>query len=309
MNEEKEDFRSGMVAIIGRPNVGKSTLLNYILKEKVAIVSSIPQTTRHRIKGIYNDERGQIVFLDTPGLHVPKDMLGKRMNWAAKETIKDADCIIHLVDTSEATGVEEELVVNALKRVKKPVILGLNKIDLKGKYVDEYIALWEKVKGKPVTEFRNFILLPLSGKTGYYIDKLLGVIFEHLPKGPALYPEDILSDVPQKLAVGDIIREKLFWMMRQEIPHSLEVVVNEIKQKKNNILYVSAEIFIERESQKSIVIGKKGEVLKKVGTLAREELEGLLGKKVFLDLYVRLERKWRENESLLTELGHDFESF
>ena len=303
---QQKDFRSGMAAIVGRPNVGKSTLLNYILEEKVAIVSSIPQTTRHQIRGIYNGERGQIVFLDTPGLHLPKDALGKHMNASARETLKDADCIIHLVDSSEPTGEEEEIVADSLKKIKKPIILGLNKIDLKGKYVDEYIALWERAGGKPATELENFTILPLSAKSGYHIPKLLDFVFESLPKGPALYPADIISDVPQKLAVSDIIREKLFWAMRQEIPHSIAVLVNEIKPKKKNVSYISAEILIERESQKKIIIGKNGEVLKKVGTLARKDLEGLFEGKVFLDLYVRVAPKWRQNEAVLQELGHVF---
>ena len=306
MAQENESFRCGMVSIIGRPNVGKSTLLNCILEEKVAIVSIVPQTTRHQIKGIYNDKRGQIIFVDTPGVHHSKDNLGRLMNTLSEDTAQQTDCIIHLVDTSEATGREEEMVVRRLKDIRVPIIVGLNKIDLKGKYVDQYIELWEKIKGQPIQAISSLVLLPLSGKTGFHIDKLLEILFELLPQGPALYPQDTLCDFPQKLALADIIREKLFWLMREEIPHSLAVLVEEMTPRKKGLVYIKAQILVERKSQKEIVIGKKGQILKKVGTLARGELEELLGKKVFLDLEVRLEENWRDNNSILQELGYNY---
>ena len=298
-----EDFRCGMVSIVGRPNVGKSTLLNTILNEKVTIVSKVPQTTRWQMRGMYNDERGQIVFIDTPGLYLGKDKLDQMLTRTAFSTTQEADCVIHLIDTSEPTGKEEEAVVQRLLRVSAPIILGLNKIDLKGKFLPEYISLWESLKGKPVQDMERFVLLPLSGKTHTNIDQLLDILFDLLPQGPALYPRDVICDIPQKMAISDIIREKFLNVMREEIPHSLAVAVEAIQPKKNKVAYISALVFVERESQKEIVIGKNGDVLKKVGTLARQELEGLLEGKVFLDLHVKVQKKWRDDSSFLEEMG------
>ena len=298
-----DDFRCGMVTIVGRPNVGKSTLLNTIVGEKVAIVSKIPQTTRHPIRGIYNDERGQIVFTDTPGLYMGRDRLDQLLIKAAFSSTQDVDCVIHLVDTSEPTGKEESEVVKRLSTVKVPIILGLNKIDLKGKYLPEYIALWEKAKGKPIQQIERFVLLPLSGKTKKNIDKLLDLLFEFVPVGPALYPLDIVSDVPQRIAISDIIREKYLCIMREEVPHSIAVSVDIIQPKKNNILYIGALIYVERESQREIVIGRKAEVLKKVGSEARQELEVLLNSKIFLDLQVKTKKNWRDDSFFLEDLG------
>jgi len=202
--------RCGMVSIIGRPNVGKSTLLNQIIGEKVAIVSRVPQTTRNQVRGMYNDERGQIIFIDTPGLHLGKDKLDKFMNNTASGTIVDADCIIYLVDTSRLTGEEEEKIAGKVKNVKVPVILGLNKIDLKRRNVPQYIALWERIKGQPVSAMKNFTLLPLSGFKGTNVEKLLDILFEYMPEGPLLYPTDIICDVPQKVVVADIITPTFF---------------------------------------------------------------------------------------------------
>lgn len=300
-----KDARCGIVSIVGRPNVGKSTLLNRILEEKVAIVSNVPQTTRTQIRGIYNDERGQIVFIDTPGLRLGKDKMDQFLIKASFGTLRDVDCVIHLTDVTEPTGEEEEEVVSRLRTLNVPVILGLNKVDLKPKYVHEYIGLWEKTKGIPVTEMKNFTILPLSGKDGTNIDKLLEIIFSYLPQGPALYPQDTIADIPQKVTISDIIREKLFHVMREEIPHSLAVVVEDVLPRRRKVLHISAVILVERESQKEIVIGKKGSILKKVGTLARQELEDILERKIFLDLYVKTQKKWRNDVSLLQEMGYD----
>ncbi|HLD70000.1 MAG TPA: GTPase Era [Candidatus Omnitrophota bacterium] len=307
MEEEQavttDNFRCGMVSIVGRPNVGKSTLLNTILNEKVTIVSKVPQTTRRQMRGIYNDERGQIIFIDTPGLYLGKDKLDQLLMKTAFSTTQDVDCVIHLVDTSEPTGMEERAVVQRLSRVLVPIILGLNKIDLKGKFLPEYISLWESLKGKSVQEMERFVLLPLSGKDRTNIERLLEILFDFLPKGPALYPTDTICDIPRKIAIADIIREKFLNVMREEIPHSLAVVVETLQLKRNRLVYISALIYVERESQKEIVIGKNGDVLKKIGTLARQELEELLGGKVFLDLRVKLQKKWRDDLSFLHEMG------
>lgn len=301
----KAKTRSGMASIVGRPNVGKSTLLNALVGEKVAIVSNVPQTTRNQVRGIYTDERGQIVFVDTPGLHMPKDKLSQFMQRSAYTTTDETDCVIHLVDVSEPTGEEEEMIVKRLAQLKIPVILGLNKVDLTDKFVPEYIELWEGVKGCPVTEFKDFSMVPLSGKTGTNVGKLLDILYDSLPEGEPLYPPDAVTDIPQKMAIADIVREKLFGLLRQEIPHAVGVVIEEIERRKKDTVYIRAVILVETDSQKSIVIGKKGETLKEVGKLARQELEELLEAKVFVELFVKSKKNWRDDISLLQEMGYD----
>lgn len=300
--------KSGMVSIVGRPNVGKSTLVNAILGEKVTIVSPVPQTTRQQIRGIYTDERGQIVFIDTPGLHLGSDKLDKFMNKASVNTIDDVDVIIHLVDANDRIGAEERHVINQLKKTKKTIIVGFNKVDLsKGKYIPDYIKLWEELAGKPINELTNLILVPLSALKKTNLDKLLDLLFEHLPEGELLYPEDVITDFPQRLAMADLIREKLFLIMREEVPHSIAVKVEHVQPRKGNILHVSALIFVERDSQKEIVIGKAGSILKKIGTEARADLEELLESKIFLELVVKVRSDWRDDNESLEEMGYTFE--
>jgi len=296
--------KCGMVSIVGRPNTGKSTLLNALVGEKVAIVSKVPQTTRNQIRGIYTDERGQIIFIDTPGLHVGRDKLDRFMNDAADMGARDADCLIHLVDTMDRVGGDEEEIVRRLVKVSLPVILGLNKADKNAKYMNDYIQLWERVAGKPVTAMKNFTLMPLSGKTGLHIEELYQAIFDYLPAGPILYPEDTVCDIPRKMAVADIIREKLLRILKDEVPHAVGVSVESFRAVKGNTFRIEAVIFVERDTQKRIVIGAKGENLKRVGTLAREELEVLLEKTVYLNLFVKVRKDWRDNNQLLTEMGY-----
>ena len=299
-----DNKRCGIVAIVGRTNVGKSTLLNYILGKKVAIVSRIPQTTRNIIRGILNEKRGQIVFVDTPGLHKPKHRLGKYMNILAEEQARGADIILHLVDSSENVGEEEEMIVNYLNPLRVLVILVLNKIDLGGKFIPEYLNLWQAKKAKPIQELTDSLLvIPVSALKGSNVDKLLEVLFSHLPPGPQLYPEEIISDFPQRLAYADIIREKLFECMRQEVPHSIAVLVDEVIERSDKLTYIRADIFVERDSQKAIVIGDKGQIVKKVGSLARGELEQLLGKKVYLELNAKVKENWRQDQEFLRQMG------
>ncbi len=302
-----EIFHCGQVSIVGRPNVGKSTLLNFLLGEKVAIVSQVPQTTRNRIRGIYQDKRGQIVFVDTPGLYKGKDALDKLLMKAVLGSIPEADGIIHLVDANESVGWEEERLVENLKDVRVPVVLGLNKIDLKGRYIPKYISLWERVKGQSVQDMKSLVLLPLSGKTGFNQDKLLEILFGFLPEGPALYPPDTISDLPQKIAISDIIREKLLFLLKEEVPHAIATAVETMQHRHRKLIYISAVIYVGRESQKEIVIGKQGQFLKKVGVLARKELEELLESQVFLDLHVKLKKGWRDNPSFLKEIGYGYD--
>ena len=300
-------FKSGMVAIVGRPNVGKSTLLNAILGEKVSIVSNVPQTTRHQIRGIHTDERGQIVFIDTPGIHVGKDKLDKYMNRASFGSIDSVEAVIHMVDASEKTGMEEERVISHLNKCGKPIIVCLNKIDItKGKFVPEYIQLWERLRGIPMTQMKDLTLFPLSALKGTNVKKLVDLLFEQMPEGPFLYDKDIITDFPRRMAMADLIREKLFRLMREEIPHSIAVIIEGVQPKKGDVLHIRAAILVERESQKEIVIGKAGAILKQVGSEARKDLEDLVDGKVFLELFVKSSSNWREDYSTLEDMGFVF---
>jgi GTP-binding protein Era len=300
-------LKSGMVAIVGRPNVGKSTLLNAILGEKVSIVSNVPQTTRHQIRGIHTDERGQIVFIDTPGLHTGRDKLDKYMNRASLGSIDGVDAVIHMVDASEKTGQEEQHVISRLNKCGKPIIVGLNKIDItKGKFVPEYIKLWEETCGVPMTEMKDLILFPISALKGTNVKKLVDLLFEQMPQGPLLYPEDTITDFPKRMAMADLIREKLFLLMREEIPHSIAVVIEGVQPKRGKVLHIRAAILVERESQKEIVIGRGGAILKQVGSEARKDLEELVDSKVFLELFVKSSSNWREDYSTLEDMGYVF---
>ncbi|MBP9853353.1 MAG: GTPase Era [Candidatus Omnitrophica bacterium] len=305
MKESKLKPKFGMVSIVGRPNVGKSTLLNKIVGEKIAIVSKVPQTTRNQIRGMYNDHRGQIVFIDTPGYHPGGDNLGRYMNSAAASTMDHVDCLIYLVDPSRRIGKEEENMAEKIKNVKIPVILGLNKVDIRKTPLDEYIRFYEKVVGKPITEMTNISLVALSGEKGINIDKLLDVIFEYLPEGIPMYDNDVITDLPQKMAIADIIREKFLMTLKEELPHSIGVFIEQMLPSKGNTIHIKALIYVERPTQKEIVIGKNGEILKNVGTLARADLEQLLEKKVFLETYVKVSKRWRDDISILQELGYD----
>ena len=305
MNDREIKLHYGVVAIVGRPNTGKSTLLNRILEEKVAIVSKIPQTTRYKIKGIYTDQRGQIVFIDTPGMHIPRHQMGKYMLRQINDAIEGCDLIIHLVDATKRLGEEERLVIDKLKESKVLIILGLNKIDISPKFLDDYIKAWESTKGKKVTDLTESLkLIPLSALSGTNVDKLIEIIFENLPVGEMLYPKDMLTDLPERLALADIIREKLFELLRKELPHSLAVYIEEIKPRSNKLIYIRAIILIERKSQKSIIIGKHGELLKQVGLRSREEIENLLEKKVFLETFVKVKNNWRQDPQTLKQLGY-----
>ncbi len=305
MNEKSAPFKSGIVSIVGRPNTGKSTLLNKIVGEKIAIVSKIPQTTRNQIRGMYNDQRGQIVFIDTPGFHFETDNLDRFMNSAVTSTIDGVDCLIYLVDPTRRIGQEEENIAAKVKDAKVPLILGLNKIDMKSARPDVYIEFWEKIMGKPVQEMDNVALVALSGEKGTNVDKLIDVIFEFLPEGAPLYDTDTITDLPQKMAIADIIREKFLMKLRQELPHAIGIFIEEMRPIKGNTMYVKALVYVETASQKEIVIGKNGQTLKAVGTAARADLEQLLEQKVFLEFFVKANKHWRDDIGILQELGYD----
>lgn len=300
-------LKCGFVSIIGRPNTGKSTLLNQLVGEKVAIVSPVPQTTRTTVRGILTDERGQIVFVDTPGWHVGRDGLDRFMNHSSRNSLDGVDVVVYVVDTSKPVGEEEHHIVSRLKSVKVPVVMALNKIDLKGEFIYQYIALWEEAKGRPIDQLEDFVMIPLSGRNAIQTDKLTEILFGLLPEGPFFYEPDIISDMPQRQLAGDIIREKLFLLTREELPHSIAVVVEEMRPVKGKTTRIRAVIYVERDSQKEIVIGARGQMLKKVGTMAREDLETLLETKVFLELHVKAQKNWRDDQGMLADMGYVFD--
>ncbi len=296
---EKTNFRSGFVAVIGRPNAGKSTLLNTLLGQKVLIISDKPQTTRNRIQCIITEERGQVIFFDTPGIHKPQHRLGEYMVTAAKSALRGVDFAVYVVDASVSLGSGDEYVMEIIKESGIPCILALNKIDLLSK--DEIL-----LKIAEFTRMVNFReVIPISALKADNTAKLMDLIFEALPAGPMYYPEDEVTDQPERFVVAELIREKLLHLTREEVPHSLAVIVEQMQEKKS-LIKIGAVILVERDSQKGIVIGKNGSVLKEVGRQSREEIENLLGSKVFLELYVKVRKDWRNQHAHLKELGYDF---
>lgn len=289
-------FKSGFVGLWGQPNVGKSTLLNRILGQKVAIVSSKPQTTRKRIKGILHQDNAQIVFIDTPGLHVPQDGLGKFMLEEAKEALVGLDLLCYLADPF--TNVTEAVqYLSLLESFSEPVFLVVNKKDLVSeKKVEEVIQSFEKS-----FPFRE--KMSVSSLTGEGIPELVNKIIQYLPEGPLYYDGDVVSDSFERDIVAEIIREKIWWSTFEEVPYGVEVRVEEFKEKEK-VLYIRATIYVEKESHKGILIGEGGKTLKKIGQSAREEIEAQWGRKVFLDLWVKVEKNWRKRENILRRWGY-----
>lgn len=295
-----EKFRSGFVAIIGRPNVGKSTLLNCILGEKLVITSDKPQTTRNRIQGIHNVEGGQIVFIDTPGIHKAQSRLNRYMVDQVGAALEGVDVVLFLVDATGKPAQQFELLQDRLGRIHGPVILIVNKIDLISR---EQLIL----KIGEYAKLHNFReIVPISAGKGEGVYRLDKLILPLLPEGPAYFPDDILTDAPERFVVAEIIREKVFRHTGDEIPYAVAVNVEEFDEGEDGgLIRISAVISVERETQKGIVIGKKGALLKTVGTLARKEIEQLLGAKVFLELFVRVRKDWTGNKNMMRELGYE----
>lgn len=306
-----EAFKSGFVSIIGRPNVGKSTLMNRIIGEKIAITSRKPQTTRGRIQTVFHDERGQIIFLDTPGIHKAKNKLGQYMVETATESIGDADLVLWLVDASETLrspasgdekkpfiGKRDRAVAEMLKKNRNPVILVLNKVDAIRK--DELLTVIDNYK-----DVMSFVeIVPLSAKTGENVDELINTLFAHLPEGPMYFDEDTLTDQPVRDIVAEMVREKALRLLSDEIPHGLAVVVDSLKKRGERSLYdIEMTIVCEKESHKGIVIGKQGAMLKKIGSKARPDIEKLLDAKVNLKLWVKVRKDWRDSEAQLRNFG------
>ncbi len=298
--EEKKDFKSGFVAIIGRPNVGKSTLMNKLIGQKIAITSSKPQTTRNRIRTVYTDEeRGQIVFLDTPGLMKPKNKLGEYMVNAAGSTMSDADLILYIIEPSAKIGAGDKDILRRLDNAMCPVFLLINKTDTIKK--EEILAIIDAYSKE-----RKFDeVIPLSALKGKNTDVLLDEIFKYLPEGPMFYDEDTVTDMTEREIVAEMIREKALYVLKEEVPHGIAVSIDAMKDRKDKELTdIEATIICERDSHKGIIIGKKGAMLKRIGTDARYEIEKFLGRKVNLSLFVKVKKDWRESDYLVENFGY-----
>ena len=296
----KEDFKSGFAAIIGRPNVGKSTLMNHLIGQKIAITSRKPQTTRNRIQTVYTSERGQIVFLDTPGIHKAKNKLGEYMVNVAQRTFQDADVILWLVEASDYIGAGERHIAQQLKRTKLPVILVMNKVDrVEKKEIPGYIEAYRKI-----LDFAEIV--PVSALRSVNLDTLLDCIFKYLPYGPQFYDEDTVTDQPQRHIVAEMIREKALRCLEEEIPHGIAVTIEQMKERpEGGLVDIEATIICERDSHKGIIIGKQGAMLKKIGSQARTEIEKMLEEKVNLKLWVKVKKDWRDSDFLIKNFGYD----
>jgi GTPase len=292
-------FRSGFAAIIGRPNVGKSTLLNRILGEKVVITSDKPQTTRNRVQGIHNLPDAQVVFIDTPGIHQARSRLNRYMMEAAVSSVKGVDVVLFLVDATALSAGRDELLLEVLGGIGVPVMLVINKIDLvrKDKLLEGIASL------SALHPFREIV--PVSAVTGDGVDLLVKLVSDLLPEGSPYFPDDILTDLPERFIVAEMIREKVFRLTRDEIPYSTAVAIESFKEREDGLISISAVIIVEKESQKGIIIGKKGDMLKKIGTSARSEIEKLLDTRIYLELFVKVSRDWREDRRMLRELGYE----
>ena len=299
-NTDTKEFKSGFVTLIGRPNVGKSTLMNHLIGQKIAITSEKPQTTRNRIQTVYTDERGQIIFLDTPGIHKAKNKLGEYMVDVAEKTLKEVDVILWLVEPSNFIGAGERHIAEILEKVNAPVLLIINKTDTVEKdKILEFIDTYRKL-------FQFAEIIPCSALRHQNTDDIIPSIFKYLPYGPQFYDEDTITDQPMRQIVAEIIREKALYALNEEIPHGIAVVIDQMKDRPNGkIVDIDATIICERDSHKGIIIGKQGAMLKKIGSNARYELEQMLEQKVNLKLWVKVKKDWRDSDFLVKNFGYD----
>ena len=299
-NTDTKEFKSGFVTLIGRPNVGKSTLMNHLIGQKIAITSEKPQTTRNRIQTVYTDERGQIIFLDTPDIHKAKNKLGEYMVNVAENTLKEVDVILWLVEPTTFIGAGERHIAEQLSKIKTPVILVINKIDtVKSKEeILTFIAAY-----KDILNFAEII--PVSALKEMNIEDVKSSIFKYLPAGPQFYDEDTVTDQPMRQIAAELIREKALRMLDDEIPHGIAVVIDQMKERSNGIIDVDATIVCERDSHKGIIIGKGGSMLKRIGTAARMEIENLMDTKVNLKLWVKVRREWRDSDMYMKNYGYN----
>ena len=293
----KNDFKSGFVTLIGRPNVGKSTLMNYLIGKKIAITSNKPQTTRNRIQTVLTTDEGQIVFVDTPGIHKAKNKLGEYMVNVAEKTLNEVDVVLWLVEPTTFIGAGEQHIAKQLQRVKTPVILVINKVDsVKREEILPAIAAY-----KDIYDFADIV--PVSARSGDNTDELLRVIMKYLPYGPQFYDEDTVTDQPERQIVAELIREKALHSLQDEIPHGIAVAIDRMKMQ-NKVMHIDATIICERDSHKGIIIGKQGSMLKKIGSTARYEIERMLDCKVNLKLWVKVKKDWRDSEFLMKNFGY-----
>ena len=291
------DFKSGFVTLIGRPNVGKSTLMNYLIGQKIAITSNKPQTTRNRIQTVLTTDEGQIVFVDTPGIHKAKNKLGEYMVNVAEKTLNEVDVVLWLVEPTTFIGAGEQHIAKQLQRVKTPVILVINKVDsVKREEILPAIAAY-----KDIYDFADIV--PVSARSGDNTDELLRVIMKYLPYGPQFYDEDTVTDQPERQIVAELIREKALHSLQDEIPHGIAVAIDRMKMQ-NKVMHIDATIICERDSHKGIIIGKQGSMLKKIGSTARYEIERMLDCKVNLKLWVKVKKDWRDSEFLMKNFGY-----
>lgn len=297
MNSGK-GFKSGFVAVVGRPNVGKSTLINALIDDKIVIVSDKAQTTRNRIVCVYTDEKKQIVFMDTPGIHKPKHKLGEFMVDQAVDSLREVEAVLFVVAANEKRGPGDNFVIEQLKKVNVPVFLIVNKIDTMEKQdLLEAIVSYEN-------SYPFEAIVPISAKEKDNIEEVVNLLEKHLPEGPKYFPDDMITDQPERLIISDIVREKILLQTHDEIPHAIAVDVDEMKTRDDGTTYVRATIYVERDSQKGIIIGKQGAMLKTIGRQARGDVERLLATKVFLDLWVKVKKDWRNKSGVLSELGY-----
>ncbi|MBM7554732.1 GTPase Era [Thalassobacillus pellis] len=295
----EQTFKSGFIAIIGRPNVGKSTFMNRVIGQKIAIMSDKPQTTRNKIQGVWTTDDAQIVFIDTPGIHKPKHKLGDFMVKVAEHSLNEVDAIMFMINAEEGYGRGDQFILDRLENVNKPVFLIINKLDRV--HPDDLLPLIDQYREK--YDFAEII--PISALEGNNVSHLMDVLKAQLPEGPQYYPEDQVTDHPERFIISEMIREKALHLTREEVPHSIAVVIDGIEHReKKETVYIQATIVVERSSQKGIIIGKQGKMLKEIGQRAREDIETLLGTKVFLDLWVKVQKDWRNKQLQLSEFGY-----
>ncbi|MEG0255671.1 MAG: GTPase Era [Vagococcus sp.] len=294
----KEGFKSGFVAIIGRPNVGKSTLLNRLVAQKIAIMSDKAQTTRNKIQGVYTTKNEQIVFIDTPGIHKPKTKLGDFMVETAYSALREVDAVLFMVSADQPRGRGDDFIIERLKNSKAPVYLIINKIDTV--HPDALLPIIADYQN----EFKFNEVIPISATEGNNIDTLLTTLVGDLPEGPQFYPEDQVTDHPEYFIVSELIREKVLHLTEQEVPHSIAVITESMKRDEFDKIHIQATIIVERDSQKGIIIGKGGKMLKNIGVKSRKDIENLLGNKVYLELWVKVQKNWRDKQKDLQNFGY-----
>ncbi|WP_143463489.1 GTPase Era [Levilactobacillus enshiensis] len=295
---DNPNYKSGFVAIVGRPNVGKSTFLNRVIGQKIAIMSNTAQTTRNKIQGIYTTDDAQIVFIDTPGVHKPKSKLGDYMVQSAMSALNEVDAVLFMINAAEKRGAGDNFIIDRLKGIKAPVYLLINKIDQVKP--DDLLPIMEQYQ----TALPWKSVYPISALEGNNVDELLSGLIDEMPHGPQYYPEDQVTDHPERFVVSELIREKIFMLTREEVPHSVAVEIESMKQKDEDHVHIEATIIVERPTQKGIMIGKGGSMLKKIGTMARRDIEHLLGSKVYLQLWVKVQPNWRDKATLLKSYGY-----